>query len=481
MKKILIIPISIALILLSACDTVKAPEPVMPIPTASQVEWQKQEIQAFVHYGLNTYTGQEWGYGNVDPALFNPTSLDCEQWVHTFKQAGMKGVIITAKHHDGFCLWQTKQTNYSIASSPWKDGKGDVLAELSQACQKEGLHFSFYLSPWDRHQAFYGTEEYLTYYHNQLEELLTQYGTINEVWLDGANGGDGWYGGADCERKIDRENYYDFPKIHEHVWSKYPDAIIFSDAGPGCRWVGNEKGYAGQTNWSFIKASELCPGTSDIEPLNHGQIDGTDWVPAECDVSIRPGWFWHEEENDSVKTPEQLFDLYCKSVGRNGCLLLNVPANQHGLISETDSLSLIGLRKLLDRTFANNILAEVVPETDNCRGNGFRGSMITDGDYDTYWAPEDNRLTGSITFTLPEEQYLSYLILQEYIPLGQRVKSFHIESLSNGEWSPVQVSEETTTIGYKRILRLGNIKTSSLRIVIDDARGCPCINNVEAY
>ena len=287
-----------------------APEPIGPLPLPKQVEWQKMETYAFVHYGLNTFTDKEWGYGDADPKTFNPSRMDVEQWVRTFKQAGMKGVIIVAKHHDGFAMWPSPLTDYNITKSSYdgpknKDGKVDVLAEVRKACDKYGLKMGVYLSPWDRNHAEYGRQAYVDYYHKQLEQLTTEYGPLFEVWLDGANGGDGYYGGARETRKIDHRNYYNFPKIHSIIEKNQPQAIIFSDGGPGCRWVGNENGIAGIPNWSFLKKDKVYPGMPNNEVLGSGFPDGDIWVAAECDVSIRPGWFYPPEEDGKVKTPEQ--------------------------------------------------------------------------------------------------------------------------------------------------------------------------------
>ena len=279
------------LFLLSACNSVKAPEAILPIPEAKQVEWQKMETYAFVHFGLNTFNDREWGYGDSDPKTFNPTRLDCEQWVQTFVKSGMKGVILTAKHHDGFCLWPTQLTEYCIRNTPYKDGKGDIVRELSDACKKYGIKFAVYLSPWDRHQANYGSPEYVEYFYKQLNELLTNYGDVFEIWFDGANGGDGWYGGAKDSRTIDRKTYYNYPRAYKMIDELQPQAVIFSDGGPGCRWVGNEHGFAGATNWSFLRAGEVYPGYPKYRELQYGHADGNQWVAAECDVSsVRDGF-----------------------------------------------------------------------------------------------------------------------------------------------------------------------------------------------
>ena len=284
----------------------QAPAPVGPLPTPQQVAWQQMETYAFIHFGPNTFGDREWGYGDAPLSSFAPTRLDTRQWAATVKAAGMKGIILTAKHHDGFCLWPTKYTDYSIRNTPYKDGKGDIVGELAAACREYGLKLGLYLSPWDRHQAFYGTPLYVEYFHAQLEELLSQYGDIFEVWFDGANGGDGWYGGAKETRKIDRRTYYDFPRAHATVKRLQPNAIIFSDGGPGCRWVGNENGYAHATNWSLLRINEVYPGYERYPELQQGHADGDTWVPAECNVSIRPGWFYHEKEDDKVKSVDHL-------------------------------------------------------------------------------------------------------------------------------------------------------------------------------
>ena len=485
MKKIIINGLSVsalAAFLFTACEpAVKAPEPILPIPEEKQVEWQKMETYAFVHFGLNTFNDREWGYGDTDPNTFNPAKLDCEQWVKTFVEAGMKGVIFTAKHHDGFCLWPTQLTEYCIRNSPYKDGKGDIVGELAAACKKYGIKFAVYLSPWDRHQANYATPEYVDFFHQQLGELMTNYGEVFEVWFDGANGGDGWYGGARDSRTIDRKNYYNYPKIYELLDELQPQAIIFSDGGPGCRWVGNEKGFAGATNWSFLRAGEVFPGYSKHRELQYGHADGNQWVPAECDVSIRPGWFYHPEQDDRVKTVDQLTDLYYRSVGHNATLLLNFPVDRNGLVHPTDSANAVNFHKNIKKQLANNLLGGIVPTVSDERGGAFRAKAITDGKYDTYWAANDSVLTASIVFELPKKEQVNRMMLQEYIPLGQRVKSFTVEYSQNGEWSPVVLNEETTTIGYKRLLRFKTVETDKLRITITDSRACPTINNIEAY
>lgn len=457
------------------------PEPILPVPEPKQVEWQQMETYAFIHFGLNTFNDREWGYGDTDPKTFNPTNLDCEQWAQTLVKAGMKGVILTAKHHDGFCLWPFEGTDYSVKNSPWKNGQGNVVKELSEACKKYGLKFAVYLSPWDRHQANYGTPEYLPYFYAQLHDLLTNYGPVFEVWFDGANGGDGWYGGAKDIRTIDRKNYYNYPRIYEMLDSIQPQAIIFSDGGPGCRWVGNEKGFAGATNWSFLRKGEVHPGYDKSYELQYGHPDGNQWVPAECDVSIRPGWFYHPEEDDRVKSPDQLVDLYYRSVGHNATLLLNFPVDRKGLIHPVDSANAVRFHEMIQQQLKTNLVAGMTPKVSNERGGDFVASALTDDNFDTYWATEDGVTTADIEFSFDTPTRMNRMMLQEYIPLGQRVKAFVVEYLDKDTWLPVKLNEETTTIGYKRLLRFETVETKGIRIRITDARGPLCLSNVGVY
>ena len=483
MKLSKLIPLCAVASAFCACSSpqVKAPEAILPIPEQKQVDWQKMETYAFIHFGLNTFNDREWGYGDTDPKTFNPTNLDCEQWAQTLVKAGMKGVILTAKHHDGFCLWPFEGTDYSVKNSPWKNGQGNVVKELSEACKKYGLKFAVYLSPWDRHQANYGTPEYLPYFYAQLHDLLTNYGPVFEVWFDGANGGDGWYGGAKDIRTIDRKNYYNYPRIYEMLDSIQPQAIIFSDGGPGCRWVGNEKGFAGATNWSFLRKGEVHPGYDKSYELQYGHPDGNQWVPAECDVSIRPGWFYHPEEDDRVKSPDQLVDLYYRSVGHNATLLLNFPVDRRGLIHPVDSANAVRFHEMIQQQLKTNLVAGMTPKVSNERGGDFVASALTDDNFDTYWATEDGVTTADIEFSFDTPTRMNRMMLQEYIPLGQRVKAFVVEYLDKDTWLPVKLNEETTTIGYKRLLRFETVETKGMRIRITDARGPLCLSNVGVY
>lgn len=465
-----------------AKDEVTAPSPLLPLPEQKQVDWQRMETYAFIHFGLNSFCDREWGYGDTDPKMFNPKRLDCEQWVKTLMAAGMKGVILTAKHHDGFCLWPFEGNDYNVSKSPWRNGKGNVVKELSEACKKHGLKFAVYLSPWDRSRADYGSPSYVDYFHSQLRDLLTNYGPVFEVWFDGANGGDGYYGGARDKRTIDRKNYYNYPRIYQILDSLQPQAVVFSDGGPGCRWVGNEKGFAGETNWAFIPKNTVYPGYPNYPELQFGYPDGDQWTAAECDVSIRPGWFYHPEEDDKVKSPEQLADLYYRSVGHNATLLLNFPVDRNGLINPIDSANAVNFHKLIQRELGNNLVAGMKPKVSNERGGQFAAQALTDGSWDTYWATSEGVTSADITFSFKKARKMNRIMLQEYIPLGQRVKKFAVEWLDkNGTWKAVEQGEETTTIGYKRLLRFLTVETKGLRVRILDSRGPICMNNIGVY
>jgi len=453
----------------------------LPVPNENHLIWHEHEQYAFIHFSINTFTNKEWGYGDESPSLFNPSGFDAEQWATTVKAAGLKGIILTCKHHDGFCLWPSKYTEHSVKNSPFRGGKGDIVKEVSDACRRHGLFFGVYLSPWDRNHAQYASPEYITYYRNQLTELLSNYGEISEVWFDGANGGDGYYGGARETRRIDNLTYYDWANTHSVVRKLAPKAVMFSDAGPDIRWCGNERGVAGLTNWNIIHNDTLYPGKPGIgRLLNTGSEDGTSWIPAEVDVSIRPGWFYHAGEDERVRTPENLFKIYMESVGRGSNLLLNLPPDPRGLIHENDVKALQEWKKMLDAAFANNLAANAKVSANSHRGRSkqYAASNVVDGLKDTYWATDDGVKTGSLVIDLRKLQKVNYLIIQEYIKLGQRVKSFEIEVWKDNAWVS---TAKGTTIGYKRILPLEGAETSKIRINIIDAKACPVISNVEVY
>jgi len=462
----------------TACSQVAPPEPFGPVPSERQLAWHEMEYYMFVHFTVNTFTDKEWGYGDEKESVFNPTELDCRQWAKTAKDAGMKGIIITAKHHDGFCLWPSAFTEHSVKNSVWKDGKGDVLRELRQACDEFGLKFGVYLSPWDRNSSFYGTPEYLTYYRNQLRELLTQYGDIFEVWFDGANGGDGYYGGAREKRKIDNRTYYDWANTHKIVRELQPGAVMFSDAGPDIRWVGNESGMGSMTNWCLLNKDEMYPGGDFAKILGEGHIDGKYWVPAEVDVSIRRGWFYHSTQDSLVRSPENLMELYYSSVGRNSNLLLNIPPDRRGLLHENDVKSLIAFNELRKKEFETNLAAGMNIKTSSKRGKGYEGSNVNDGNPDTFWATKDSETTGDVIIDLGKETEVNRVLIQEYIKLGQRVQEFIVYAYENGEW---KFLIDGTTIGHKIIRKFPVVKTSKIKITIAKSLACPVISNIELY
>jgi len=459
-------------------NNVDAPTPIGPVPSAAQLAWHEMELNAFVHFTTNTFTDKEWGYGDESPAIFNPTAFDADQWITTFKEAGFKGVILTCKHHDGFCLWPSEFTEHSVKNSPFKK---DAVKEVAEACKRHGLKFGIYVSPWDRNHADYGTPKYVEYYRNQLKELFTNYGPVFEMWFDGANGGDGFYGGKREQRKINGATFYEWPTTLNTVRELEPEIIFFSDAGPGVRWVGNERGVAGETNWNTITPDTLFAGKGGIENLlNTGSENGTHWIPAEVDVSIRPGWFYHVKEDSLVKSPEKLLEIYLTSVGRGSTLLLNVPPDRRGLIHENDVAALTQWRALLNETFKTNLAlnARLTASTHRGESKTYSPANLTDNNPETYWATNDNQIVSSVELELDKPQEVKYVLLQEYIKLGQRVKSFTIEVWSGGRWIPVA---EATTIGYKRIVKLEPVQTDRIRISILASKACPLISNVEIF
>jgi alpha-L-fucosidase len=458
-----------------------APAPLYPLPSAAQMKWHEMEMNAFIHFTTNTFTDKEWGYGDENPSIFNPTAINTEQWAKTLKETGFKTIILTCKHHDGFCLWPSAYTEHSVKNSPYKNGKGDVVKEVSASAKKYGLQFGVYLSPWDRNRADYGQPSYVTYYRNQLKELFTKYGPVFEMWFDGANGGDGFYGGARERRRIDGATFYDWPTTLNMVRKLQPNVIFFSDAGPGVRWVGNENGVAGATNWNTISTDTLYAGKAGIEKiLNTGSPDGTKWIPAEVDVSIRPGWFYHAKEDAQVKSPEKLLDIYLTSVGRGSTLLLNIPPDRRGQFHENDIRSLYGFKALLQKELGHNLATKATATASSHRGQQkqFAPAQLTDGNKETYWTTDDDKTTGSFEISLGQPAIVKYILLQEYIKLGQRVKSFTVEIWKDNQW---QKAAEGTTIGYKRILKITPAETNKIRVSITASKACPVINNVEVY
>ncbi len=452
------------------------PAPYGPLPTDRQIQWHAMEFYGFLHFTVNTFTDKEWGYGDESPGLFNPTDFDPDQVVQAAKAGGMEGLILTAKHHDGFCLWPSQYTEHSVKNSPWKGGKGDVVREIAEACRRHGIRFGVYLSPWDRNHKDYGRPEYLAYYRNQLRELLTGYGDLFTVWFDGANGGDGFYGGARETRRIDNRTYYDWSNTWEIVRELQPMACMFSDAGPDFRWVGNEQGIAGDPCWATLNMSrpDRHPGGTS-EGLNSGERPGTAWIPAECDVSIRPGWFYHAAEDAKVKTPAQLLDIYYKSVGRGACLNLNLPPDRRGRIHERDVASLTEFRHILDATFARDLARAARVTASNVRADSreFGVGSLTDGRKATYWATDDGVTTADVTLQLEQPVAFNVVSLREHLPLGQRVEGFSLETRQEGAW--VEFARGTS-IGNRRLIRLPRkISADQVRLRILAAAAAPAI------
>ena len=432
------------------------PVPFGALPSPRQLRWHELEVYSFLHFTVNTFTDREWGNGDEAPSLFNPTAFDADAIVSALKAGGMKGVILTCKHHDGFCLWPTKTTDHCIRQSSWRQGKGDVVREISEAANRAGLRFGIYVSPWDRNNANYGRPQYLETYREQLRELLTGYGPIFEVWHDGANGGTGYYGGANEKRTIDKRSYYGWPKTWDMIRSLQPDAVIFSDVGPDIRWVGNEKGFANETCWETydpvgMDGGPASPGDVRAKDSGAGTPHGSHWLPAECDVSIRPGWFWHAKEDDRVKTPAQLMDLYYRSVGRGASFLLNVPPDRRGLLGENDVASLRGFGERLRATFGQNLAAGA--------------KMVT-------------KPPGAV---LDFRQPVSFNVirLRENIRLGQRVDAFALDTWKEGAW---QEFANGTSIGACRLVKLPDaLTTTRLRLRITASAATPVISELGVY
>jgi alpha-L-fucosidase len=443
------------------------------VPTPQQLEWQQLQYYAFIHFGMNTFTDQEWGEGRVSPDTFNPTALDCRQWARAVRDAGMKGIIITAKHHDGFCLWPSNTTTYSVKNSRWRDGKGDILGELSAACREYGLKFGVYISPWDRNHPLYGTPKYNQVYKEQWREILTGYGDVFEAWLDGAN---------DQKKRM----VYDFDGFFQTIRRYQPRSLIFSDAGPDIRWTGNEHGMAGETNWSIRDNEGSFPGFADEKALNMGDEDGPSWIPAECDVSIRPGWFYHESEDERLKSAQQLMDIYYGSVGRNANLLLNIGVDRRGLVNEHDISRLMEFKHAREKAFAVNLALlessgiRLQASASSARGGGsdFSAYKVLDSNPKSYWSTDDGVTTGWLQVDFGREVEFNSVLVQEFIALGQRVKRFSIAVLKQGHYETIA---RASTIGHTRILRFHPVKTASLRLVIEESKASPCIANVEVF
>jgi alpha-L-fucosidase len=443
-------------------DCTAQPGNTLPLPTRQQLSWHEMEYYLFLHFGPNTFTDKEWGEGTEPSAIFNPSQLDCRQWVRVAKNAGAKGIIITAKHHDGFCLWPSKYSKHTVRESKWKDGKGDVLKELSQACRQAGLKFGVYISPWDRNHPDYGTEKYNEVFTGMLKEILKDYGHIWELWWDGANG----------EGPNGKKQVYDWHSFENTVRQISPKTVVFSDIGPDIRWMGNENGIAGDPNWNFLDTAGFRrgEGSPPMDTLNHGNYNGRQWIPAECDVSIRPGWFWHANEEEKIKTAPQLFNLYLKSVGRGANLLLNVPPDRRGLIGEKDTQTLMEFKKLRDASFSNNLLKTASTyyqfSTKNITFRAFDSGGV-------YAANLQNFIV-----ELPVETKLNCIVLREAIHLGQTVRKFTIVFYKGNK---VTGELQGTSVGRKRILTFPARTITSFRVYLEDVQGNDNISGIAAY
>lgn len=466
---------------------------IKAVPSERQLTYEKMEFFCFIHFTVNTFTGSEWGDGKEDVSIFNPTELDARQWVKTAKDAGMKGLILTCKHHDGFCLWPSKYTEHSVKNSPYKNGNGDIVREVSEACKEFGLKFGVYLSPWDRNNGSYGKgKEYDDYYVNQLTELLTEYGELYTIWLDGACG-------EGANGKIQK---YDWNRYYKVMRELQPNAVI-SISGPDVRWCGNEAGEVRESEWSVVAKDMTDPSITaelsqheDNEEFRDRPLDETQsdlgsrerlknekelvWYPAETDVSIRPGWFYHEEEDDKVRSFENLKDIYLKSVGGNTTLLLNIPPMKNGKIHEKDIAILKRLGEFINDTFKNNLLKNAlittVPEHD-CRGNS--PDMMRTDDYNTYFMNKEGENKLLIEIKFDECKKLNYLVLKEAITFSQRVEKFNVY-FNDEPGNKIKIFEGTT-IGYKRIIDLKGTKTDNLTIEIEDSRVAPVMSFVGVY
>ncbi|HEU5051254.1 MAG TPA: alpha-L-fucosidase [Gemmatimonadales bacterium] len=442
----------------------RLPGHVRPVPSAAQLRWQREETALFIHFGINTFTDREWGDGSESPSLFDPVALDARQWARAARAAGAGSLVLTAKHHDGFCLWPTATTRHSVASSPWRSGRGDVVREFVDACRAEGLGAGVYLSPWDRHEPSYGEgARYDDLYIAQLTELLSRYGPLVEVWFDGANG----------EGPNGKRQSYDWPRIHRTVRALQPDAVIFSDAGPDVRWIGNERGVAGETCWSTIDPAAVpypgydAPGVGEI--LQRGDPRGSVWRPGETDVSIRPGWFWHPAEDARVRTVENLVDLHFTSVGRNSKLLLNVPPTRDGLLHATDVERLQGYGAAIRALYAD--------DRARAAASASRGAQrLLDGDPETWWSPDGT--TGPVELELGRAVSFSTLCLEEAIRHGQAVERYRLEARAGGDWIVVA---RGTTIGHRKLDRLEPVTTDRVRLTVERALDVPRIARLSLF
>ncbi|WP_394662499.1 alpha-L-fucosidase [uncultured Sphingomonas sp.] len=451
-----------------------APAPYGAVPSARQWRWHQREQYAFIHFAMNTFTDKEWGYGDEDPKMFNPSDFSADQIVGAAKAGNLKGIILTAKHHDGFCLWPTKLTEHCIRNSPYKNGQGDIVREMSDACKRAGLAFGIYLSPWDRNRADYARPSYVEYFRKQVVELCTGYGELFEFWFDGANGGDGYYGGARETRQIDAPKYYNWPSIIALVHQYQPMACTFDPLGADIRWVGNEDGIAGDPCWPTMPNHPYVQSEG-----NSGVRGGALWWPAETNTSIRPGWFYHADEDSKVRSPENLVGYFDTSVARGTNMNLNLPPDRRGRIPDQDVKILKSFGDAIRASFATDLAQGAVASASHVRGKGYEAAKVLDGQRDTYWSAPDGVTTPSLTLDLPPGRRFDLIRIREYLPLGVRVTRFAVDAEVNGQW---QQLAEHECISAQRIIRLPQPVTARrVRLRIVDAPVCPAISEVSLF
>ncbi|MGE7204669.1 alpha-L-fucosidase [Sphingomonas sp. NPDC019816] len=451
-----------------------APAPYGAIPSARQWRWHQREQYAFIHFAMNTFTDKEWGYGDEDPKTFNPTDFSADQIVAAAKAGNLKGIILTAKHHDGFCLWPTTLTEHCIRNSPYKDGKGDIVREMSDACKRGGIAFGIYLSPWDRNRADYGRPSYVEYFRRQVVELCTGYGELFEFWFDGANGGDGYYGGARETRQIDAPKYYNWPSIIALVHQHQPMACTFDPLGADIRWVGNEDGIAGDPCWPTM------PNHPYVQSEGNSGVRGAPlWWPAETNTSIRPGCFYHADEDSKVRSPENLVGYFDTSVARGTNMNLNLPPDRRGRIPDQDVKILKSFGDAIRASFATDLAKGAVASASHVRGKGYEAAKVLDGQRDTYWSAPDGITKPSLTLDLPPNRSFDLIRIREYLPLGVRVTRFAVDAEVNGKW---QQLAEHECISAQRIIRLPQPVTARrVRLRIVEAPVCPAISEVSLF
>jgi alpha-L-fucosidase len=450
------------------------PTPWGAVPSERQWRWHQREQYAFVHFAMNTFTDKEWGYGDESPSMFNPTDFDADQIVAAAQAGNLKGVILVAKHHDGFCLWPTMLTEHCIRNSPYKDGKGDIVGEVAAACRRAGMGFGIYLSPWDRNHAEYGRPAYIEYFRKHVVELCTRYGELFEFWFDGANGGDGYYGGARETRQIDAPAYYNWPSIVALVHSHQPMACTFDPMGADIRWVGNEDGIAGDPCWPTMPAHPYVQSEG-----NSGVRGAPLWWPAETNTSIRPGWFFHADEDAKVRSPANLVRYFDTSVGRGTNMNLNIPPDRRGRIPDQDVRILQSFGDAIRASFAVNLADSAAVSASHIRGPGYEPARVLDGDRETYWSTPDDVVTPTLTLDLASEQSFDLIRLREYLPLGVRVTRFAVEAEVEGAW---RVLAEHECISAQRIIRLDQpIRARRLRLRVLEAPACPAISEFAVF